>query len=121
VAAVSSNDPRDEPVPLQLKEQQEPSAPVGPGLAARGRQSWASRFERGQAGHAGQSAAGLGGGWEVVSYLISGMLAYGLIGWLVGRAVHIELLFPAGMAFGLALALWWVVYRHRRVGGDRDQ
>ena len=119
---MSANDPRDEPVNLQLKDEQEPSL-TGPGLAARRHQSWASRWERGQgeSTSAGQGSAGLGTGWEIVSYLISGMLAYGGIGWLVGRAVHIELLFPLGLAVGLGLALWWVIYRYGRVGGARKQ
>jgi ATP synthase protein I len=120
VTAVS-DDPRDEAVSLQLKDEPEPS--TGPGLAARRHQSWSSRWERGQGGSdlGGQGSAGLGTGWEIVSYLISGMLAYGLIGWLVGRAVHIGLLFPLGMAVGLGIALWWVIYRHGRVGGGRKQ
>jgi hypothetical protein len=122
VAAVSANDPRDEPVTLQLKDQPAPSA-TGPGLAARRHQSWASRWERGQGGSAlgKQGSAGLGIGGEIVSYLISGMLVYGGIGWLVGRAVHLELLFPLGLAVGLGIALWWVIYRYGRVGGDRKQ
>jgi ATP synthase protein I len=122
MTAVNANDPRDEPVSLQLKDEQEPSV-TGPGLAARRHQSWASRWERGQGGSpvARQGSAGLGTGWEIVSYLISGMLAYGGIGWLVGRAVHIGLLFPLGMAVGLGIALWWVIYRYGRVGGDRKQ
>lgn len=114
---MGANDSRDEPVQLRLKEQQEASA-QGPGLAGRRRQSWSSRWERGQGG---DPSAGLGVGWEVVSYLVSGMLAYGGIGWLIGRAVHIELLFPVGMAVGLAIALAWVVYRNGRVGGGRKQ
>jgi hypothetical protein len=122
VAAVSVNEPRDEHIDLRLKDEPEPSAP-GPGLAARRHQSWASRFERGQGGSASarQGSAGLGTGWEIVSYLASGMLAYGGIGWLVGRAVHIQLLFPIGLAVGLGIALWWVIYRYGRVGGDRKQ
>jgi len=122
VTAVSANDSRDEAVNLQLKDEPAPSV-TGPGLAARHHQSWASRWERGQGGYplAGQGSAGLGTGWEIVSYLISGMLAYGLIGWLVGRAVHIRLLFPLGLAVGLGIALWWVIYRYGRVGGSRKQ
>lgn len=114
---MSADDPRDEPVQLRLKDREEPSAP-GPGLAARRGQSWASRWERGQDG---RPQAGIGDGWEVVSYLLSGMLAYGGIGWLVGRAVHIGLLFPVGMGVGLAIALGWVVYRYGRAGGGREQ
>jgi ATP synthase protein I len=122
MAAVSANDPRDEPVQLRLKDQQESSA-AGPGLAARRQQSWSSRFERGQGGRrlGGESAAGLGEGWEVVSYLVSGMLAYGGIGWLIGRAVHLGLLFPIGMGVGLVIALGWVIYRNGRVSADQQQ
>jgi ATP synthase protein I len=121
VAAVSANDPRDEPVQLQLKDQREPSAP-GPGLAARRHQSWASRWERGEGGGrpvTGRLSASTGS--EMVSYLLAGMLAYGGIGWLIGRAVHMGILFPVGMAFGLALALGWVIHRYGRVGGGREQ
>jgi F0F1-type ATP synthase assembly protein I len=123
VAAVTANDPRDESVQVRLKDQPEPPPAPGPGLAARRHQGWASRFERGQGGRpdTGESSAGLGTGWEVVSYLISGMLAYGGIGWLIGRAVHIELLFPVGMAVGLAIALGWVIYRYGRAGGDQEK
>ena len=117
---MDANDQRDEAVPLRLKDQQE-APPPGAGLAARGRKSWASRWERGQGGDAPAGSAGLGTGWEVVSYLISGMLAYGGIGWLIGRAVHIQLLFPIGMAVGLAIALGWVIYRHGRGGGGGKQ
>jgi hypothetical protein len=122
VAAVSANDPRDEPVPLRLKDQREPSAP-GPGLAARRRENWSSRWERGQGGRslAGDPSAGLGTGWEVVSYLLAGMAAYGGIGWLIGRAVHLAILFPAGMGVGLAIALGWVIHRYGRVGGERER
>ncbi len=38
---------------------------------------------------------GIDTGWAVFSYLIGGMIAYGGIGWLIGRAVHVSLLFPA--------------------------
>jgi ATP synthase protein I len=122
VTAVSANDSRDEPVELRLKDEQKPPV-TGPGLAARRHQSWSSRFDRGQGENpaARPGSAGLGQGGEIVSYLVSGMLAYGGIGWLVGRAVHIELLFPLGLAVGLGLALWWVIYRYGRVGGARKQ
>jgi hypothetical protein len=35
--------------------------------------------------------------------------------------VHIELLFPLGLAVGLGIALWWVIYRYGRSGGQRKQ
>ena len=49
-------------------------------------------------------------GWTVFGYLIAGMLAYGGIGWLIGRAVHVELLFPIGMLVGLAISIGFIIY-----------
>lgn len=59
-------------------------------------------------------ALGLNTGWTVISYLIGGMVAYGAIGWLIGRAVHVSLLFPLGMLTGLAISLGFVIYRFGR-------
>jgi hypothetical protein len=118
MAALSANDPGNESVPLRLKEQRETPASSGPGLAGRRYKSWSSRWER---GGGGDPSSGHGTGWDVVSYLVSGMLAYGVIGWLVGRAVHIGLLFPLGMGVGLVIALAWVVYRKGQVGARRNQ
>ena len=68
---------------------------------------------------AASRALGLSTGWTVFSYLISGMAAYGLIGWLVGRAVHVPLLFPIGMMVGLGISVGWVIYRYgRAVDGE---
>ncbi len=57
-------------------------------------------------------AEGLDVGWTVFSYLLSGMAAYGLIGWLIGRAVHVSLLFPVGMLVGLAISIGFIIYRY---------
>jgi F0F1-type ATP synthase assembly protein I len=57
-------------------------------------------------------AMGLEAGWTVFSYMISGMAAYGIIGWLIGRAVHIGLLFPLGMVAGLGISVGFVIYRY---------
>lgn len=57
-------------------------------------------------------AQGLETGWTIVSYLIGGMAAYGFIGWLIGRAVHIWMLFPIGMLVGLAISLGYIIYRY---------
>ncbi len=51
------------------------------------------RLDRREAAAEGR-AQGLDVGWTVFGYLIAGMLAYGGIGWLIGRAVHVALLFP---------------------------
>jgi F0F1-type ATP synthase assembly protein I len=66
-------------------------------------------------------AQGLNIGWTVVSYLLSGMAAYGLIGWLIGRAAGVSMLFPIGMLVGLAISLGFVIWRYgRNAGADRD-
>ena len=65
-------------------------------------------------------AQGLNIGWTVFSYLLAGMAAYGAIGWLIGRAVHVSLLFPIGMLVGLAISIGFIIYRYGEAGnGDR--
>jgi ATP synthase protein I len=59
-------------------------------------------------------AQGLNTGWTVFSYLLSGMAAYGGIGWLIGRAVHVAVLFPIGMLAGLAIAIGFIIWRYGR-------
>jgi ATP synthase protein I len=61
-------------------------------------------------------AEGLSIGWTVFGYLIGGMIAYGGIGWLIGRAVHIWMLFPVGMLVGLAISLAYIIYRFGKQG-----
>ena len=68
----------------------------------------------------GRSGAGnnvtVGTGWTAFSYLISGMLAYGGIGWVIGHFTHISLLFPVGMVIGLAISVGWIIYRYGGAG-----
>jgi ATP synthase protein I len=59
-------------------------------------------------------AAGLETGWTVFSYLLAGMAAYGGIGWLIGRAVHVPLLFPLGMLLGLGISIGYIIHRFGR-------
>ena len=53
-------------------------------------------------------------GLTVFSYLLSGMLVYGGLGWLISRWTGLSLIFPLGMLFGLALTIGWVIYRYGR-------
>ena len=80
----------------------------GNGTAARTAQDEAAAQGRAQ---------GLETGWTVFSYLLAGMAAYGLIGWLIGRAVHVPLLFPLGMLVGLGISLGYIIYRFGRQQG----
>jgi F0F1-type ATP synthase assembly protein I len=78
--------------------------------------------DRGDASVEARSRAkGLNIGWTAFSYLLSGMAAYGGIGWLIGRAAGVEMLFPIGMLVGLAISLGFVVWRFgRNVSADED-
>ena len=78
-------------------------------VSVRGRQDTSAEAEG--------RAKGLNIGWTVLSYLLSGMAAYGAIGWLIGRAVHVEMLFPIGMLVGLAISLGFVIWRYGRSAG----
>ena len=75
---------------------------IGTGTGTRSTQEQDSRVQ------------GLDTGWTVFSYLIAGMAAYGAIGWLIGKGVHIALLFPVGMIVGLAISVGFVIYRYGR-------
>ena len=56
----------------------------------------------------------MGSGWTIFSYLISGMLAYGGIGWVIGHFTHVSLLFPIGMLVGLTTSIGWIIYQYGR-------
>ena len=77
----------------------------GHGAAARTAQDEAAAQGRAQ---------GLETGWTVFSYLLAGMAAYGGIGWLIGRAVHVALLFPIGMLVGLGISIGYIIHRFGR-------
>jgi ATP synthase protein I len=53
-------------------------------------------------------------GWIIFSYLLSGMLFYGAVGWLVSRWTHLPLIFPLGMIVGLVLAIVLILYKYGR-------
>ena len=72
-----------------------------------------ARAQQQQAAAQGR-AHGLETGWNVVSYLLAGMAAYGGIGWLIGHAVHVPLLFPVGMLVGLGISLGYIIHRFGR-------
>jgi F0F1-type ATP synthase assembly protein I len=56
----------------------------------------------------------MGTGWSVFSYLISGLLAYGGIGWVISHFTHVSLFFPIGMLVGLAISIGWIIYQYGR-------
>jgi len=74
------------------------------------------RSRAAKASSAEGGAQGIGVGWTVFSYLIGGMVAYGGIGWLIGRAVHAAWPFPVGMLVGLGISLGYIIHRYGRQG-----
>ncbi len=53
-------------------------------------------------------------GWTIFSYLLSGMLVYGLLGWLLATMTHVRLLIPLGALAGLIVAIGGIVYKYGR-------
>lgn len=73
-----------------------------------------SDTDRGEPAAQSDGPAEQNDGWAVFSYLLSGMIFYGLVGWLVSRATHIAMLFPVGMLVGLGLAIVLIVFKYGR-------
>jgi F0F1-type ATP synthase assembly protein I len=61
---------------------------------------------------AGEAAA-----WTVLSYLITGPLVYGGLGWLADRWLHTSWLAVVGMTGGMVLAVYVVYLRYGRPPG----
>jgi F0F1-type ATP synthase assembly protein I len=76
----------------------------------------AEAWQKAKAEQHSSRARGLEAGWTIFSYMIAGMVSYGAIGWGIGKAVHIGLLFPLGMVAGLAISVGFVIYRYGRQG-----
>jgi ATP synthase protein I len=66
-------------------------------------------------------AEGLETGWTVFGYMVSGPIAYGLIGWLLARFTHLQFLFPAGLLIGVAVSVGYVIYRYGRPEKQPDK
>ena len=57
----------------------------------------------------------MGTAWSIITTLLSGPLAWGLIGYGVDRLVGTEKVFlPVGLFLGVALAIWLVYWRYGR-------
>lgn len=85
----------------------------GSDLAMRGRERESSRPDPATQS-AGDGPPQQNAGWAIFSYLLSGMICYGLVGWVVSRVTHIAVLFPVGMLVGLATAILLVVLKYGR-------
>jgi F0F1-type ATP synthase assembly protein I len=53
-------------------------------------------------------------GWQILSYMLGGMILYGGIGWLIARWTGIAVLFPLGMILGIGLAVGMIIFRFTR-------
>jgi F0F1-type ATP synthase assembly protein I len=53
-------------------------------------------------------------GWTIFSYLIAGMVAYGLLGWLLATVTHTPVLLPLGTIAGLVVAIAGIAYKYGR-------
>ncbi len=114
-AADDAGSPRLDLPDLDLPDKATLPPRAGRGIAGRRHQTWASRYQSGMgADPEAKPAMGRGAGWEVFSYLIAGMLAYGGLGWVIGHFTRIQILFPVGMLVGLAISLCWIVYKYGR-------
>jgi ATP synthase protein I len=53
-------------------------------------------------------------GWTIFSYLIAGMVVYGLLGWLLATLTHVAVLTAAGALTGLLIAVGGIIYKYGR-------
>jgi ATP synthase protein I len=53
-------------------------------------------------------------GWQILSYMLGGMILYGGLGWLIGHWTGITLLFPLGMILGIGLSVALIIFRFTR-------
>jgi len=53
-------------------------------------------------------------GWQILSYMLGGMLLYGGIGWLVSHWTGISIIFPLGMILGIGLSVAMIIFRFTR-------
>ena len=53
-------------------------------------------------------------GWQILSYMLGGMILYGGIGWLIGHFTGISVLFPLGMILGVGLSIAMIIFRFTR-------
>lgn len=54
------------------------------------------------------------GAWDIVAYLLSGMLLWGGAGWLIDRWLGFRLFLPIGLLLGTGLALYLIYVRYGR-------
>ena len=63
----------------------------------------------------GEEASGMDLGLRVLSYLISGVLVYGLLGLLVDNYLGTKFLLPIGIVAGAAFGAYVIIRRYGRI------
>jgi ATP synthase protein I len=63
----------------------------------------------------GEKLDGMNQGMRVLSYLISGVAVYGLLGWLGDHYLGTGFLLPVGIILGAALGVFVIIRRFGRV------
>jgi ATP synthase protein I len=93
-----------------------PASPFAPGAGGQGRLPVSGAGPGGKQpdGRDPSQPRSASEGYAVLSYLIGGMVLYGLVGWLFGRWTGLPVLFPVGMLAGLASAIALIIFRFTR-------
>jgi ATP synthase protein I len=63
----------------------------------------------------GEESKGMDLGLRVLSYLISGVLIYGLLGWLGDHYLGTKFLLPIGIVAGAAFGAYVIIRRYGRI------
>jgi F0F1-type ATP synthase assembly protein I len=63
----------------------------------------------------GEESRGVDLGLRVLSYLISGVLVYGLLGWLGDHYLGTKFLLPIGIVAGAAFGAYVIIRRYGRI------
>jgi ATP synthase protein I len=63
----------------------------------------------------GEKSGGMDLGLRVLSYLISGVLIYGLLGWLGDHYLGTKFLLPIGIVAGAAFGVYVIIRRFGRI------
>ena len=70
--------------------------------------------------HRREAAAGMDQGLRVLSYLIAGVLVYGLLGWVGDHFLGTEFLLPVGIVAGAGFGVYVVIRRFGQVSDTPD-
>jgi F0F1-type ATP synthase assembly protein I len=66
----------------------------------------------------GEKSNGMDLGLRVLSYLISGVLVYGLLGWLGDHYLGTKFLLPIGIVAGAAFGVYVIIRRFGRIDDE---